>query len=95
MVQVCKSLGYWMFFACVYAGATVLLTAMLGAMLFALLGPLCTQYGTWVLLKKGFWTGAHYGGVWAGGLAIVLCVMRKHRLSRLAQSHSSTTTHPA
>jgi hypothetical protein len=36
----------------------------------------------------GFSNGLRYGGVWAGGLAIVLCVMRARKEYLQAQAES-------
>ena len=37
------------------------------------------------LAAFGFSNGLQYGGVWAGGFAIVLCVMRAHKQHAVKQ----------
>lgn len=74
--QIIRWLFTWLYF--------VLLICFLGAlfgvvshMLFGLIfldGP---DYG--YLAAFGFSNGLRYGGVWAGGMAIVLCVIRARK----------------
>lgn len=73
----------WVYFVLVIC----FIGAMLGVLTHILLGPLFveqTDYG--FLVAFGFMNGLKYGSVWAGGFAIVLCVMRarKEYLSRHA-----------
>jgi hypothetical protein len=63
--------------------------AMLGVVTHVLFG-LCfmdtPDYG--FLAAFGFTNGLRYGGVWAGGFAIVLCVMRARKEFLQAQKES-------
>lgn len=83
--QIIRWLLTWLYF--------VLLVCFLGALfgvLSHMLFGLCfmdePDYG--YLAAFGFSNGLRYGGVWAGGFAIVLCVIRarKEYLQRQAES---------
>lgn len=66
----------WLYFVLVicFAGA------MLGVATHVVLGPLFVEQADFGYLAAfGFMNGLKYGSVWAGGLAIVLCVMRARK----------------
>ncbi len=74
--QIIRWLLTWVYF--------VLLVCFLGAlfgvishMLFGLFFLDAPDYG--YLASFGFSNGLRYGGVWAGGMAIVLCVIRARK----------------
>lgn len=74
---------HWLGAFLLYLSATLLLGGVIGAGLFLSIGAL-THPDVPVVdrLSRGFYDGFLYAGVWAGGLAIVLCVMRGHREHR-------------
>ena len=54
--------------------------AMLGVLSHLLVGPFVVDEPDFGYLAAfGFQNGLRYGGVWAGGAAIVLCVMRARK----------------
>jgi len=65
-------LGYFVYYTVIILGAGT----VIGLILFTLLGPLFGEYSFSFLLKKGAWVGFRYAGVWAGGVSIVLCIIR-------------------
>lgn len=71
---------HWLFTWLYYVLITCLIGALLGVathVLFGLLFMDGADFG-W-LAAFGFMNGLRYGSVWAGGLAIVLCVMRARK----------------
>ena len=74
--QVCRWLLTWIYFVLVIC----FVGAMLGVVTHVLLGPLFVDQPDYGFLAAfGFMNGLKYGSVWAGGLAIVLCVMRARK----------------
>ena len=65
----------WLFFVAIIC----FVGAMLGVLTHILLGPLFVDKSFGFLAAFGFMNGLKYGSVWAGGLAIVLCVMRARK----------------
>lgn len=55
-----------------YTLLILLLGTILGGVGYMALGKLFVSYDFITLCKKGMWAGFRYGGVWAGGVAIVL-----------------------
>lgn len=54
--------------------------AILGVFFHVLLGPLFVEQPDFGFLAAfGFMNGLKYGSVWAGGLGIVLCVIRARK----------------
>jgi hypothetical protein len=76
LLQVLRWLFAWVY----YVAIICFIGASLGVLTHLLFG-LCfmdqPDYG--FLAAFGFSNGLRYGGVWAGGLSIVLCVMRARR----------------
>jgi len=74
--QILHWLLTWVYFVAIICGVGALLGVLthLGFGLFFAENP---DYG--FLAAFGFTNGLQYGGVWAGGFAIVLCVIRAHR----------------
>jgi hypothetical protein len=69
-------LGVWVHFVCII----LLLGTLLGAFLHWLIGSLFFESPeASYLFAMGAQNGFFYSGVWAGGLAIVLCFIRGHR----------------
>lgn len=83
--QTIRWLLTWLYFVLVicFAGA---LFGVLTHLLFGFFFMDAPDYG--FLAAFGFSNGLRYGGVWAGGAAIVLCVIRARReyLQRHAES---------
>lgn len=65
-----------------YVVLTLLLGSLVGALLFLVLGGIFSNFSALFLLKKGLVTGFKYAGVWAGGLGIVLCVMKAYEINK-------------
>lgn len=47
----------------------------MGVLIFTTIGHFITAYDFAHLFKEGAWIGFRYGGVWCGGVAIVLSIM--------------------
>jgi hypothetical protein len=76
LIQIVRWLLTWLYFVTVIC----FMGAMLGVFSHLLFGLCCMDtpdYG--YLASFGFSNGVRYGGVWAGGFAIVLCVMRARK----------------
>ncbi|MBT64249.1 MAG: hypothetical protein CML13_13670 [Puniceicoccaceae bacterium] len=85
LLQIFHWLLTWLYFVLIicFTGA------MLGVLSHLLFGLCCMDGPDFGFLAAfGFTNGLTYGGVWAGGLAIVLCVMRarKEYLQRHGES---------
>lgn len=71
---------YWCWWFFVYTVVTLEIGALIGALLFAGVGALShPQLDILRRIEMGLADGFFYAGVWAGGLAIVLCFMRAHK----------------
>jgi hypothetical protein len=83
--QILRWLLTWLYYVLIIC----FIGAMLGVLTHVLFG-LCfmdkPDYG--YLAAFGFSNGLRYGGVWAGGFAIVLCVMRARKEFLQAQEDS-------
>lgn len=80
MLKVLKEIFRWIFIWLYYVVLTCFVGATLGVGTHVLLGPLFVDDPDFGFLAAfGFMNGLKYGSVWAGGLAIVLCVMRARR----------------
>lgn len=80
MLTILGSALRWLFIWVYYVLVTCFIGAILGVLTHACFGLLFMEepdYG--YLAAFGFQNGLRYGSVWAGGLAIVLCVMRARR----------------
>ncbi len=70
----------WVAGWCFYVAVVLLAGAAAGAASHVVFGLLFLDpFDPGYLAAFGFFNGLKYGGVWAGGLAIVLCVMRARR----------------
>ncbi len=74
--QIFRWLLTWFYFVAVICFVGALL-GVLSHLLFGLCFMEKPDYG--YLAAFGFSNGLQYGGVWAGGLAIVLCVIRARK----------------
>ena len=83
--QTVRWLLTWLYFVLVICFAGALL-GVLSHMLFGLCFLDAPDYG--YLAAFGFSNGLRYGSVWAGGLAIVLCVMRARK--EYLQTHAES-----
>ena len=74
--QIIRWFFIWLFFVLIIclAGAFI---GVMSHLLFGLILMNSPDYGYQAAL--GFSNGLRYGGVWAGGFAIVLCVMRARK----------------
>lgn len=81
---------YWIFRWFYYVAIICFVGAMLGVVthfLFAFFFRENPDYA--YFLSFGFTNGLRYGGVWAGGMSIVLCVMRAHKLYQMSKKVES------
>lgn len=83
MIKFLKTIGYWLLYFLGYTGLTLALGSILGAILYVLFGTTFTEYSVLILMKKGLWIGFRYAGVWAGGLAIVLCFVKGAKSNKM------------
>ena len=75
----CTWVGWWALFSLSF----VLAGGLMGAVLFLWMGALThPELEVGYRMSKGFLNGAHYFGIWAGGLGIVLCWIKAHREGR-------------
>ena len=74
-----KNSAYWLAFFLYYVLLVLAIGSLAGAILFAFFGLIFFEINIITLLKKGLWIGFRYAGVWAGGLAIVLCFLKAGR----------------
>lgn len=93
ILRILRAIFYWVWWLYVYICVTIVTGALLGAIAFAAIGAL-THPDMDVLrrIELGLMDGFFYSGMWSGGLAIVLCVMRAHRLNA---ARSAANTQPA
>lgn len=78
--QIAYTFLHWLGAFTLYLSATLLLGGLIGALLFLIVGAI--THGDIPVVQRlshGFVDGFLYAGIWAIGLAIVLCVMRGHR----------------
>lgn len=70
----------WLFTWIYYVAIICFVGAVLGVLSHVLLGPLFVDEPDFGYLAAfGFMNGLTYGGVWAGGMSIVLCVIRARK----------------
>ena len=75
LIQIIRWVLIWIYFVFIFC----LAGALLGALLHILYGfCFMNDPDYWYLARFGFSNGAQYGGVWSGGLSIVLCVIIAH-----------------
>ncbi|PXA04881.1 hypothetical protein DDZ13_02650 [Coraliomargarita sinensis] len=80
MLRILKGVLRWCFTWLYFVLLTCFVGAVLGVLSHVVLGPLFVDEPDFTYLSAfGFMNGLKYGGVWAGGLAIVLCVMRARK----------------
>ena len=80
MLRIVKGVFRWLFTWIYFVLVTCFVGAMLGVLTHVALGPLFVDDPDFGFLAAfGFKNGLKYGSVWAGGLAIVLCVMRARK----------------
>lgn len=77
MISRLKTGLYWIFYFLVCCATILSAGVVLGSVAFVIVGQMLPKdYETLFLLKKGAWVGFRYAGIWAGGVSIVLCIMR-------------------
>lgn len=79
MKKAMRICAYWVGSFLYYVVIILAVGSVLGACLFTFFGTLFGDYTLKDLFKKGLWIGFRYAGVWAGGLAIVLCFFKGGR----------------
>lgn len=80
IVRLFLSVVYWAWWLFVYIAVVLVVGSAIGALLFATVGALThPQVDVMRRIEVGLQDGFLYAGLWAGGLAIVLCVMRAYR----------------
>lgn len=79
MLNLVKAVVRWSLTWLYFVAIICFVGAMLGVLTHILLGPLLVDKSFGFLAAFGFLNGLKYGSVWAGGLAIVLCVMRARK----------------
>lgn len=73
----------WLYYVCIICA----FGALLGTISHVTLGPLFVEDPDYIYLAAfGFLNGLKYAGVWAGGAAIVLSVIRAHKNHTAKQS---------
>jgi len=78
--RIVKSSLTWLAIWAAYAVAIIAIGSILGALLGPIVGLIMNQEYTFTgYMLKGLSIGARYAGVWAGGTAIVLCVLHANR----------------
>ena len=89
MLYILRQIFRWVLIWLCIVFTICLAGALLGTLSHSLYG-LCfmDKPDYWHLARFGFLNGVRYGGVWSGGLSIVLCVMlaRKEYLQRKVKS---------
>lgn len=92
-LRILRAIPYWLWWLYVYICVTVATGALLGAAIFAAIGAL-THPDLDILrrIELGLMDGFYYSGMWSGGLAIVLCVMRAHRLNAARNAANTDST---
>lgn len=91
MFRLVKNVLLWLVTWLYYVAIICFAGALLGVLTHVVLGPFfIDQLDFGFLAAFGFMNGLKYGSVWAGGLAIVLCVMRarKEYLARHGQGET-------
>lgn len=76
MINLAKAVLYWTAHLLLFVAAILVTGTIVGSILFLVLGNCFGDYGWLFLLKQGAWAGFRYAGVWAGGVAIVLCFIK-------------------
>ena len=74
--QIIRWLFIWLYFVLIIC-ITGAFIGVMSHLLFGLIFMNAPNYGDQAAL--GFSNGLRYGGVWAGGFAIVICVMRARK----------------
>ena len=92
MLKIVQAVIRWMVTWIYFVSVICLIAAMGGVLthvLFALIFRDQPDLGYYAAF--GFLNGLNYGGVWAGGAAIVLCVLRARKEYLAAQSVEAPT----
>lgn len=94
LVRLPLAIGYWLWWFFVYAAVVIVCGALIGALLFATVGML-THPHLHVLrrVEIGLADGFLYSGMWSGGVAIVFCVMRAHRINEQRRRIAAFLSH--
>lgn len=84
-----KKAGFWAYYFALYVLLTLLGGAAIGVVLFCSLGLFLSNLSLQELAIKGLMVGLKYARVWAGGLSLVLCVIKAYNLRKTSQCHSN------
>lgn len=79
MKRTLKRIAYWLIHFVCFVGVILAIGSIIGAFFYVVFGNSFTEYSVSILFKKGLWAGFRYAGVWAVGLAIVLCFLKGAR----------------
>lgn len=80
MSKLLRFLVTWICYFAGYVGMVLMLGALVGAFVYMIVGFFTgSDVGVWQRFHEGAWLGFRWTGVWAGGLAIVLCLMQGYR----------------
>lgn len=94
-LRIVRAFFYWVWWLYVYICVTVVTGALVGAFLFVAVGALThPEMDVLRRAEMGLTDGFYYAGMWSGGLAIVLCVMRAHRRRHQHGDKKSAQTAP-
>lgn len=87
VIQILKQSVIWLVAWLYYVSIICAIGAVLGVITHLLFGLFFQDQADYQFLAAfGFLNGLKYGSVWAGGAAIVLCVMRARKQYLLRQS---------
>lgn len=80
MIKILKTAAYWMSLFLSYTLSIILVGAIVGAILYPLVGSLLRfNYSLMFMTQKGMADLSFFALVWAPGGAIVLCFIKAHR----------------
>ncbi|MGJ8652339.1 MAG: hypothetical protein ACSHX8_03615 [Opitutaceae bacterium] len=89
MLKIITGIGRWIFDWLYFVCLICFIGAMLGIFTHLAYALLFMDKPDWGYMASfGFMNGFKYGSVWAGGAAIVLCVIRARREFLAAQSQA-------
>ncbi|MGB0744743.1 MAG: hypothetical protein ACPGSB_09470 [Opitutales bacterium] len=80
MLRILKGILHWLLTWVYFVALICFIGAAFGVLSHVLIGPFFVEeVDLSYLAAFGFLNGLQYGGVWAGGFSIVLCVMRARK----------------
>jgi hypothetical protein len=80
MAKLLRFIITWTCYFAGYVGMVLMLGALVGALAYLFLGFFIqSDLGAWERFHEGAWLGFRWIGLWAGGLALILCAMQGYR----------------